>query len=34
MAAISELLPPEAHEARVPTEDELRSTYPGGRIPD
>lgn len=33
MAAISELLPPEAHERRVPTKEELRSTYPGGRLP-
>ncbi|MFC7490363.1 MULTISPECIES: HAD-IB family hydrolase [unclassified Knoellia] len=34
MSAISELLPPEARERRVPTEDELRATYPGGRLPD
>jgi putative phosphoserine phosphatase/1-acylglycerol-3-phosphate O-acyltransferase len=34
MAAISELLPPEAHERRVPTREELARTYPGGVIPD
>lgn len=33
MAAISELLPPEAHQRRVPTKAELRATYPGGRLP-
>lgn len=33
MAAISDLLPPEARERREPTRDELRTTYPGGRIP-
>jgi putative phosphoserine phosphatase/1-acylglycerol-3-phosphate O-acyltransferase len=30
MAAISDLLPREAHERRTPTEDELRRTYPPG----
>ncbi|MFW5470596.1 HAD-IB family hydrolase [Knoellia sp. CPCC 206435] len=34
MEAISELLPPEAHQPHEPTEDELRSTYPGGRLPN
>jgi putative phosphoserine phosphatase/1-acylglycerol-3-phosphate O-acyltransferase len=34
MAAISELLPPEAREKREPTDDELRATYPDGRLPD
>jgi putative phosphoserine phosphatase/1-acylglycerol-3-phosphate O-acyltransferase len=34
MAAISDLLPPEAREQHVPTEDELRATYPDGRLPD
>ena len=33
MAAIADLLPPEAREKRVPTDDELRSTYPDGRLP-
>jgi len=33
MSAISELLPPEAREARVPSADELRATYPSGRLP-
>jgi putative phosphoserine phosphatase/1-acylglycerol-3-phosphate O-acyltransferase len=33
MEAISDLLPPEAHEPHVPTEDELRATHPGGRLP-
>lgn len=33
MAAISECLPPEASAKRVPTEEELRRTYPGGRLP-
>ena len=31
MAAISSLLPPEARQARVPTEDELRLARPPGR---
>jgi putative phosphoserine phosphatase/1-acylglycerol-3-phosphate O-acyltransferase len=30
MAAITDLLPPEAHERRTPTEAELRRTYPAG----
>jgi putative phosphoserine phosphatase / 1-acylglycerol-3-phosphate O-acyltransferase len=30
MAALIDLLPPEAHERRTPTEDELRRTYPPG----
>jgi putative phosphoserine phosphatase/1-acylglycerol-3-phosphate O-acyltransferase len=30
MAALTDLLPPEAHERRTPTEDELRRTYPPG----
>jgi putative phosphoserine phosphatase/1-acylglycerol-3-phosphate O-acyltransferase len=30
MAAITDLLPPEAHERRTPTEAELRRTYPPG----
>ena len=30
MAALSDLLPPEAHERRTPTEEELRRTYPPG----
>ena len=34
MSAISELLPPEAREKRVPSADELRATYPNGRLPD
>lgn len=33
MAAISDLLPAEAREQREPTRDELRATYPGGKIP-
>lgn len=33
MAAISDLLPPEGRELHEPTEAELRSTYPGGRLP-
>jgi putative phosphoserine phosphatase/1-acylglycerol-3-phosphate O-acyltransferase len=32
MAAISALLPPEARQARTPTEEELAKTYPGGRV--
>jgi putative phosphoserine phosphatase/1-acylglycerol-3-phosphate O-acyltransferase len=34
MAAIVDLLPPEAKLRRTPTEAELRASYPGGRIPD
>lgn len=34
MSAISELLPPEAHERRAPTPEELARTYPGGVVPD
>jgi putative phosphoserine phosphatase / 1-acylglycerol-3-phosphate O-acyltransferase len=30
MAALMELLPPEAHERRTPTEEELHRTYPPG----
>jgi putative phosphoserine phosphatase/1-acylglycerol-3-phosphate O-acyltransferase len=30
MSAITDLLPPEAHERRTPTEEELRRTYPAG----
>lgn len=33
MAAVSDLLPPEARERREPTLEELRATYPHGRIP-
>ena len=33
MTAIAALLPEEAREKHEPTEDELRSTYPGGRLP-
>ncbi|CAN7230742.1 HAD-IB family hydrolase [Knoellia sp. LjRoot47] len=33
MAAVSDLLPPEAREQRTPSEDELRATYPDGRLP-
>lgn len=33
MAAIADLLPPESRERRVPTNDELRATYPHGRLP-
>jgi putative phosphoserine phosphatase/1-acylglycerol-3-phosphate O-acyltransferase len=32
MAAIADLLPPEAREVRTPTQAELAKTYPGGRI--
>jgi putative phosphoserine phosphatase/1-acylglycerol-3-phosphate O-acyltransferase len=32
MAAIRACLPAEAQERRTPTPDELRSTYPGGRV--
>jgi putative phosphoserine phosphatase/1-acylglycerol-3-phosphate O-acyltransferase len=34
MSAIVDLLPPEARQRREPTEDELRASYPGGRIPE
>ena len=34
MAAISELLPAASREVREPTDDELRSTFPSGRLPD
>lgn len=33
MAAISDLLPPESREQQVPTLEELRATYPDGRLP-
>ena len=33
MSAISDLLPPEARKRHTPTQDELRATYPGGRLP-
>jgi len=33
MQAITALLPPEAHERRTPTADELARTYPPGRAP-
>ena len=33
MKAIVDLLPPEAHVKRTPTEEELRLTYPSGKIP-
>jgi putative phosphoserine phosphatase/1-acylglycerol-3-phosphate O-acyltransferase len=33
MAAIAELLPPEAQEKRTPTDEELALTYPHGKIP-
>ncbi len=34
MAAITELLPPEAREPHTPTKEELARTYPGGKIKD
>jgi putative phosphoserine phosphatase/1-acylglycerol-3-phosphate O-acyltransferase len=34
MRAISELLPAEAHLPRIPTREELASTYPDGRVPE
>jgi putative phosphoserine phosphatase/1-acylglycerol-3-phosphate O-acyltransferase len=34
MRAISSLLPAEARKKRTPTEEELRKTYPGGKIAD
>lgn len=33
MSAISDLLPPESRERHTPTAEELRATYPGGRVP-
>lgn len=33
MAAITDLLPPQARSAYEPTDEELRATYPGGRLP-
>jgi putative phosphoserine phosphatase/1-acylglycerol-3-phosphate O-acyltransferase len=33
MKAISKLLPPEAHEKRTPTPEELAKTYPPGKAP-
>jgi putative phosphoserine phosphatase/1-acylglycerol-3-phosphate O-acyltransferase len=34
MKAISALLPAEARKKRTPTEEELRKTYPGGKLKD
>ena len=34
MKAITELLPPEAHEKRTPTPEELAKTYPAGQGAD
>jgi putative phosphoserine phosphatase/1-acylglycerol-3-phosphate O-acyltransferase len=34
MKAITALLPPEARKRRTPTEEELRRTYPGGKVTD
>jgi putative phosphoserine phosphatase/1-acylglycerol-3-phosphate O-acyltransferase len=34
MAAIADLLPPEAGEARTPSPEELARTYPGGKVKD
>ena len=34
MTAISKLLPPEARKKRIPTEEELAKTYPGGKVKD
>jgi hypothetical protein len=34
MAAIADLLPPEAHQPHDPTPDELRHSYPAGWNPD
>ena len=34
MKAISALLPAEARKRRTPTEEELRKTYPGGKLKD
>jgi putative phosphoserine phosphatase/1-acylglycerol-3-phosphate O-acyltransferase len=33
MRAIAKLLPPEAHEKRTPTPEELAKTYPPGKAP-
>jgi putative phosphoserine phosphatase/1-acylglycerol-3-phosphate O-acyltransferase len=33
MDAVADLLPPESRERREPTEAELRTTYPKGRLP-
>jgi putative phosphoserine phosphatase/1-acylglycerol-3-phosphate O-acyltransferase len=33
MKAVAELLPPEAHEKRTPTAEELAKTYPSGKAP-
>lgn len=33
MEAITDLLPPQAREQHTPTEDELRATYPHGKLP-
>jgi putative phosphoserine phosphatase/1-acylglycerol-3-phosphate O-acyltransferase len=33
MNGIVDLLPPEARTARVPTDAELRASYPGGKLP-
>lgn len=33
MTAISDLLPPESRDGHTPTADELRATYPSGRLP-
>lgn len=33
MKAIGALLPPEAHQKRTPTTDELARTYPAGKVP-
>jgi putative phosphoserine phosphatase/1-acylglycerol-3-phosphate O-acyltransferase len=34
MKAITAQLPPEARKKKVPTEEELRKTYPGGKVKD
>lgn len=34
MAAIADLLPPEAHESWTPSYDDLKLTYPHGVVPD
>ena len=33
MAAIVDQLPAEARQRHTPTEEELRRSYPGGRLP-
>ena len=33
MAAIGDLLPPEARQKRTPTDEELARTYPSGKVP-